>query len=110
MPETSRTEIHLTRLVWLATANLVAMTVLAIALVVGLLPKIERAVAVSERTEARFDEFADSVQPVLSASAGVAIDGIKAMDVERLSEQFDEHSDTLLDAAAQRAKRYLEGD
>jgi hypothetical protein len=58
------------RLTWLASANLAVMAVLLVALVAMLIPKLERAVSTTERVEARFQSFADDVQPVVGAGAG----------------------------------------
>ena len=40
-------------------------------MVFGLLPKIERAIETTERVEARFQAFADEVQPVMTVGAGL---------------------------------------
>lgn len=100
----------LTWVVWLLSGNLVVMTVAAGALVLGLLPKIERAVETAERVEARFQTFADEVQPVVTAGAGKAIETITKMDADTLSETVAEKTDSLLDAATERAKRFLDRD
>ncbi|TWT84406.1 hypothetical protein CA13_58840 [Planctomycetes bacterium CA13] len=100
----------LTRIVWLLSANLVMLTIGAAALMVGLLPKVERAVEATERVEERFQSFADEVQPVLSSGAGKAIETIQKMDAERLSETATDKTDILIEAASERAKRYLERD
>ena len=100
----------LTWLIWLLAANLVMMLIGAGALVFGLLPKIERTIEATERVEARFQSFADEVQPVLTAGAGKAIETIKKMDADSLSETVTEKADSLLDAAADRAKRILDRD
>jgi len=86
------------------------MIAVAGAMVFGLLPKIERAVQTVERVEARFQSFADDVQPVVTAGAGKAIETIKKMDADRLSETATEKTNTLMDAAAERAKRFLDRD
>ena len=62
----------------------------------------------TERVEARFQSFADEVQPVVTAGAGKAIESIQKMDADRLSETATEKADTLIEAAAESAKRYLE--
>lgn len=100
----------LTWIICLLAANLLVMVTLGGALVFGLLPKVERAVQTTERVEARFQSFADEVQPVVSASAGKAVETIKKIDAERLSETATEKSDALIGAAAERAKRFLERD
>lgn len=94
----------------LLAANLLATIALGSALAFGLLPKIERAVSTTERVEARFQSFADEVQPVVAAGAGKAIESIKKMDADRLSETATEKTDALIDAAAERARRFLERD
>lgn len=106
-PDLSR---KLTWVVWLLGANLVVLIVAAAAIVVSLLPKVERAVQTAERVEGRFQSFADEVQPVLTAGAGKAIETIKGMDAERLSDTATKKADSLMDTAAERAKRFLERD
>lgn len=100
----------MTWMVYLLTANLLVMAAITGAMWFGLLPKIERAVKTTERVEARFQSFADEVQPVVTAGAGKAIETIKKMDAERLSDTATEKADALLDAAAERTKRFLERD
>jgi hypothetical protein len=100
----------LTWVVVVLTANLIVTVAVACAMVFALLPKIERAVQTTERVEARFQSFADEVQPVVTAGAGKAIETIKNMDADRLSETATEKTDTLIDAAAERAKRFLDRD
>lgn len=97
----------LTWIVWLLALNLLVLAVASAALLLGLLPKIERAVGTAERVEARFQLFADDVQPVLSASAGKAIETIQKMDSDKLSETATKKTDSLMNAAAERAKRLL---
>lgn len=96
------------RLVWLAAANLGVMLVLLIALVVLLVPKLERAVSTTERVEARFQSFADDVQPVVGAGAGKAIEAIQQMDAKRLSETATESSNETIRALGERAKQFLD--
>ena len=91
-------------------ANLFVTVVFACAMVLALLPKIERVVQTTERVEARFQSFADEVQPVVTAGTGKAFETIKNVDADRLSETATEKTDTLIDAAAERAKRFLERD
>jgi hypothetical protein len=100
----------LTWVISLLALNLVVMTIGAGAIVFGLLPKIERAIEATERVETRFHSFADEVQPILAAGAGQAIETIENMDVDRLSETATEKADSLMDAAADRAKRFLDRD
>ncbi|MCC9658870.1 hypothetical protein [Rhodopirellula halodulae] len=100
----------LTWMVRLLAANLFVTSLAVAGLVFGLLPKVERAVSTTERMEARFQRFADEVQPVVTASAGKAIETIQQMDAERLSETATERTDALMEAAADRAKRFLERD
>lgn len=98
------------RLTWLAAANLVVMAVLLVALVALLIPKLERAVSTTERVEARFQSFADDVQPVVGAGAGKAVEAIKQMDAKRLSETATESSDETIRALGERLQRYLDRD
>lgn len=100
----------LTWVIWLLAANLIVMAIAAGAMVFGLLPKIERAIQTTDRVEARFQAFADEVQPVLTAGAGKAIEAITKIDADRLSEAATEKTDSLMDAAAERAKRFLDQD
>lgn len=97
-------------LIGLTGANLIVMTIAAGATTFGVLPKIERAVQTTERVEARFQSFANEVQPVLTAGADKAIETISKMDAKRLSETATEKTDAILDAAADRAKRFLDRD
>lgn len=60
-----------------------------------------------KRVEARFQAFADDVQPVLTTGAGKAIETIKKMDSDKLSETATEKSGSLINSAADRAKRFL---
>ena len=106
MPSTTDST-KLTWIVWLLVGNLLVMATLAITLVVGLLPKVERAVQTTERVEARFQGFANEVQPVVAAGSGKAVEAIKNMDAEQLSESATEKTNELMDAAAERAKRFL---
>lgn len=106
-PEVSK---KLNWMICLLTANLLVMVAVGCAIVFGLLPKIERAVQTTERVEARFHSFANEVQPVVTAGAGKAIETIKKMDTDRLSETVTEKTDSLIDAAAQNAKRFLDRD
>lgn len=101
------------RLNWvivLLTANLIAMLAIAFGLVFRLLPKVERAVQTTERVEARFQLFADEVQPVVAAGANKAIETIKKVDADQISENATKKANTIIDAATDRAKRLLERD
>ncbi len=100
----------LDRITYLLAANLFVMTVGAGGLVAGLLPKLERVTHTTERVEQRFQSFADEVQPVVSAGAGKAIESIKMIDADRLSKAVTDRSDKLIDAASEKAKRYLSHD
>jgi hypothetical protein len=100
----------LDRISFLLAANLMVMALGLIGLIVGLLPKLERVTESTERVEARFQEFADEVQPVVSAGAGKAVEAIKQIDAGRLSRTVTERSDELLDAAAEKARRFLNRD
>ena len=95
----------LTWMIALLAANLLVTLGVACAMVFGLLPKIERAVQTTERVEARFQSFADEVQPVVTAGAGKAIETI-----DRISETATEKTDNLIKSAAESAKRFLERD
>lgn len=106
-PETTK---KLDRIANLLIANLVVMAVAGGGLVLGLLPKLGRVADTTERVEQRFQEFADEVQPVVSAGAGKAIESIRKIDAERLSKSATEHSDEIIGEAAERAKRYLNRD
>lgn len=104
----------LDRITYLLAANLIIMTVCAVGLIIGLLPKLERVTvsaesvtASTERMEARVQEFVDEVQPVVSASAGMALESIMNMDTERLSQTVSDRSDELINAAAEEAMRYF---
>jgi L-serine deaminase len=97
-------------LIALLAANLLAMCAVVLALVFGLLPKVERAVRTTERVEARFQAFADEVQPVVTAGAGKAVETIRKMDADKLSETATKKADSLMESAAERAKRFLERD
>jgi len=103
-------EKHLIAIKRLLVTNLLVMAVLAAGLILGLLPKLERTTQVVEKMEGRFQEFADEIQPVVESGAGKAIETIKGMDAERLSETATEKTDGLIDSAAQRARRFLEKD
>lgn len=99
-PETTK---KLDRIANLLMANLLVMAIAAVALIVGLLPKLERISRSSERVaqstervDQRFQSFADDVQPVVSAGANVAVDTINKIK-----------SDELIDAASDKAKRLL---
>ncbi len=93
----------LDRITNLLILNLMVMLIGAAALIVGLLPKLERVaksterVAKStERVDQRFQSFADDVQPVVSAGADMAIDSLNKIK-----------SDELIDSASDKAKRFL---
>src|SRR5687767_9647799 len=99
-PETTK---KLDRIANLLIANLMVMLIGAAALVVGLLPKLERVASgtervakSTERVDQRFQSFADEVQPVVSAGADVAIDSLNKIK-----------SDELIDSASDKAKRFL---
>jgi len=99
-PETTK---KLDRIANLLILNLVVILIGSAALIVGLLPKLERVargterVAKStERVDQRFQSFADDVQPVISTGADVAIDSLNKIK-----------SDELIDAASDKAKRFL---
>ena len=80
----------------------------AIGLVGGLLPQMIRLTKTTERVEQRFQDFADEIQPVVSASARKAIETITKMVAERLSETATESSDQLIRSAGERAKQLLD--
>ena len=106
----SPVEKQLTVVVYLLAGNLAAMVIGAAALVLGLLPKLERVAQTTERVEARFHAFADTVEPVLQAGAGKSIEAIKAMDTKKLSESATKAADGVIDAAGERVKRFMEKD
>ena len=108
--EDSRATEKLTTITWLLVAILGVMAVSSIALVVGLLPKIERAVSAVERVEGRFQQFAENVEPVLGEGVGKAAETIRGIDSEALSDAATEKADEILDTAAERAKRFLNRD
>lgn len=114
MPESNSNDVDIAigirRLVWLAIANLIVMVVLTAALVFLMIPRLERAVATTERVEARFQSFADDLQPVLAAGAGKSIEAIQKMDADQLAETATESSDATIRELGQRAKRFLKGD
>jgi hypothetical protein len=99
-------ERRLNHIVWLLAANLALTSVFLAVLALGFLPKAQRALDATERVEARFQSFADDVQPVLKAGSGKAVEAIEGMDSVGLSEKANE----VVDAAADRAKRALEKD
>lgn len=99
-------ESKLRQIVWLLSANLAVTLVFVAVVVLGLMPKAQRALDATERVEARFQSFADDVQPVIKSGAGKAVDAIEGMDTKGLSERANE----VVDAAAERAKRALEKD
>lgn len=99
-------EQRLNQIVWLLAANLVVTLAFVAIVLVGVMPKIDRAVGVTERVEARFQSFADDVQPVIKSGAGKTVDAIEGMDTKGMSERANE----VIDAAADRAKRALEKD
>ncbi|WP_233215210.1 hypothetical protein [Rhodopirellula bahusiensis] len=106
----AETSAKLTWVIRLLAANLIVMVLATSTLLFGLLPKAERGIQTAERMEARFQSFADEVQPVLSTSADKAMETIKKMDADRLSKTATEKTDSLLDAAAERTKRLLNQD
>ena len=97
-------------MVVLLAANLLVTVCAACLIMFGLLPKIERAVQTTERVEARFQSFADQVQPVVTAGAGKAVETIRKVDADKLSETATEKTDRLIEAAADKAKRFLDRD
>ncbi|WP_149753713.1 hypothetical protein [Rubripirellula obstinata] len=98
------------KLVWLSTAILTVMAVLLIALVALLIPKLERAVSTTERVEARFQSFADEVQPVVGAGAGKAVEAITQMDANDCLKPRPTAPTKLYRAIGERAKRFLDRD
>lgn len=105
----------LTWVIGLLTANLLAMGTVAVAIVFGLLPKVERAVqkaeqvgVATEKVQQRLQSFADEVQPVIAASAGKAIDTIKKFDADTVSKKATDAASNIIDAAEQRAKRLFD--
>lgn len=104
-PEIAR---KLDRISLLLTLNLVCMLLAAAGLVGGLLPIMLKIRKSTERVEQRFQEFANEVQPVVASGAGKAIEAIKKVDADRLSETATESSNEVIKAVGERAKRYLE--
>ena len=104
-PELSR---KLDRISLLLTLNLAAFVLTALLVVGGLLPILLKVSRTTVRVEQRFQDFADEVQPVVSAGAGKAIETITGIDAGRLSDTATESSDQLIRSAGERAKRYLE--
>lgn len=98
----------LDRIAFLLLLNLVAFGVAVLAIAGGLLPMLLSVSRSTARVEQRFQEFADEVQPVVSAGAGKAIETISGIDAGRLSDTATESSDELIRSAGERAKRYLE--
>lgn len=94
----------------LLAANLFAMVAATCTMLFGLLPKIERGIQTTERVEARFQEFADEVQPVVGVTADKAIETVKKMDADQLSRTATDKTDALLETAAERTKRFLNRD
>ena len=99
----------LDRITLLLVSNMLVIAVACVCLVVGIIPKMERAVAASERIEKRVHGMADSLDPVLSKSAGKAIESIENIDTKKLSKTATDASDALIKAAADKAKSLLEG-
>ncbi len=91
------------------TVQAVVIAALGCVLVFQLLPKAERGVQVAERMEARFQAFADEVQPVVSAGAGKAIEAVRKMDADKLGATATEAVDTTIDAAKDRVKKFIDG-
>jgi hypothetical protein len=104
------TQKQLSLIVYLLAGNLAALVIGAAALVVGLLPKLERVAQTTERVEARLQSLADTVEPVLQAGVGKSIQAIESMDTKKLSESATKAADGVIDAAGERAKRYLDKD
>ncbi|MEM6690951.1 MAG: hypothetical protein AAF664_16100 [Planctomycetota bacterium] len=110
MMNDSQSSKKLTWVITLLAANLIVMGIALGALLIGLLPKLERAVATTESVEARFQAFADEVQPVLTTGAAKTIETIKKIDSDKLSDTATDKADSLMNAAADRAKRFLDRD
>lgn len=103
-------ESRIRQLVWLGSVNLIVMIGLAGILLLALLPKLERAVATSERVEARFQDLADELQPVLNASTEKSIEAIQKMDADQLAETATQSSDEAIRELGESAKRFLNRD
>ena len=97
-------------LIGVVVIQTVAILILGAVLILGLLPKAERGVQVAERTEARFQAFADEVQPVFKAGAGKAVEALRSMDAGEIGTKATQGVNKTLDAAAERVKRALEKD
>ena len=107
---TTPTQKQVTLIIYLLAGNLVALVIGSAALVLGLLPKLERVTQSTERVEARFHSFADTVEPVLTAGVGKSIEAIKSIDSKKLSETATKAADGVIDAAGQKVKRFLDND
>jgi hypothetical protein len=96
-------------LCFITAVQTVVIIALGCVLVFSLLPKAERGVQVAERIEARFQAFADEVQPVVSAGAGKAIEAVRKMDADKLGATATEAVDTTIGAAKDRVKKFIDG-
>jgi len=91
----------------LLVAIIVGITTIGFMCFWAFMAKVERVVQTTERIEARFQSFANEVQPVVSASAGKAIEAIQKVDADKLSETVTEKTDNLINSASDRAKRKI---
>ncbi len=91
------------------TALVTCGVVLTLAIIVGgwiALAKSERVVVATERMETRFQRFADHVEPVAVAGGEKAVEAVRNLDAEKAADKGDE----LIEAAAEKAKRFLNRD
>jgi len=75
--------------------------------VAGIAPKINSVLQKVENIEDRFQEFADEVQPVVAAGAGKAIETIKKVDAQQLSETTTEKTDEIIEEAGSKIKNWI---
>lgn len=70
------------------------------------LAKLERIVQFAERTEIRFNTFADAVQPVVTSAGKKTVEAISNIDASEVAEKGNE----IIEEASDRAKRWLNKD
>jgi outer membrane murein-binding lipoprotein Lpp len=83
----------LTQMKILTTTVVVQAVVLVAAVVVvaiSVLPKVERVTSTAERLEARFQSFANKVEPVVETGAAKAVELIRKIDSELVGEKLTE--------------------
>jgi hypothetical protein len=77
---------------------------------VSILPKVERITSTAERLEARFQSFAEKVEPVIATGAAKAVESIRQIDSHVVGEKLTEGVSETVDGAKGRLKRILDGD